>query len=112
MKNDLNKILLIIISAIVLVLLIKSFIPEPKNDLLKYKLEQLDKSINEMKEQQKKIDEKIDGYKKEINKIDSNIRNIKSNRQTIYNYYEIKEDSIKEMERKKIIQELKKRYKY
>lgn len=95
-----------------IILLIKSFIPEPKNDLLKYKLEQLDKNINDMKDQQKKIDEKIDLYKKEINKIDSNIKNIKTNRQTINNFYELKEDSIKGMERKQIINELKKRYKY
>lgn len=92
--------------------MIKSFIPEPKDDLLKYKLEQLDKSINDMKEQQKKIDQKIDIYKKDIVGIDSSIRNIKSNRTTINNYYELKEDSIIGMERKQIINELKRRYKY
>ncbi len=93
-------------------LLIKSFIPKRKDDLLKYKLEQLDKNINEMKEQQKKINQKIDVYKKDIIVIDSNIRNIKTNRSTVNNYYELKEDSINGMERKEMINEFKKRYKY
>ena len=92
--------------------MIKSFIPKRKDDLLKYKLEQLDKNINEMKEQQKKINQKIDVYKKDIIVIDSNIRNIKTNRSTVNNYYELKEDSINGMERKEMINEFKKRYKY
>lgn len=95
-----------------IILLIKSFIPERKDDLLKYKLEQLDKNINEMKEQQKNINQKIDVYKKDIIVIDSNIRNIKTNRSTVNNYYELKEDSISGMQRKEIINEFKKRYKY
>jgi hypothetical protein len=112
MKNNLNKILIILILIITIMLLIKSFIPKRKDDLLKYKLEQLDKNINEMKEQQKKINQKIDVYKKDIIVIDSNIRNIKTNRSTVNNYYELKEDSINGMERKEMINEFKKRYKY
>ncbi len=65
-----------------------------------------------MKEQQKKINQKIDVYKKDIIVIDSNIRNIKTNRSTVNNYYELKEDSINGMERKEMINEFKKRYKY
>ena len=112
MKNNLNKILIILILIITIMLLIKSFIPKRKDDLLKYKLEQLDKNINEMKDQQKKINQKIDVYKKDIIVIDSNIRNIKTNRSTVNNYYELKEDSINGMERKEMINEFKKRYKY
>lgn len=107
-----NKTIMILILVVTVVLLIKSFIPERKDDLLKYKLEQLDIQIDSLKKQQIKLLDRIGTYKKEISKIDSTISNIRSSRTTINNFYELKEDSIKGMERKQIILELKKRYKY
>lgn len=107
-----NKTIMILILVVTLILLIKSFIPERKDELLKYKLEQLDIQIDSLKKQQVKLLDKIGTYKKEISKIDSTISNIRSSRTTINNFYELKEDSIRDMERKQIILELKKRYKY
>ena len=107
-----NKTIMILILVVTLILLIKSFIPERKDELLKYKLEQLDIQIDSLKRQQVKLLDKIGTYKKEISKIDSTISNIRSSRTTINNFYELKEDSIRDMERKQIILELKKRYKY
>jgi len=107
-----NKTIMILTLSLVIILLIKSFIPQRKDELLKYKLEQLDIQIDSLKKQQVKLINKIDNYKKDILKIDSSITNIRASRTTINNFYEIKEDSIKGMERKQIILELKKRYKY
>lgn len=107
-----NKTIMILTLSLVIILLIKSFIPQRKDDLLKYKLEQLDIQIDSLKKQQVKLINKIDNYKKDILKIDSSITNIRASRTTINNFYEIKEDSIRGMERKQIILELKKRYKY
>jgi peptidoglycan hydrolase CwlO-like protein len=112
MKEYMNKTIMILILVVTLILLIKSFIPERKDELLKYKLEQLDIQIDSLKKQQVKLLDKIGTYKKEISKIDSTISNIRSSRTTINNFYELKEDSIRGMERKQIILELKKRYKY
>jgi septal ring factor EnvC (AmiA/AmiB activator) len=112
MKEYMNKTIMILILVVTVVLLIKSFIPERKDDLLKYKLEQLDIQIDSLKKQQIKLLDRIGTYKKEISKIDSTISNIRSSRTTINNFYELKEDSIKGMERKQIILELKKRYNY
>jgi chromosome segregation ATPase len=112
MKEYMNKTIMILILVVTLILLIKSFIPERKDELLKYKLEQLDIQIDSLKKQQVKLLDKIGTYKKEISKIDSTISNIRSSRTTINNFYELKEDSIRDMERKQIILELKKRYKY
>jgi hypothetical protein len=112
MKDYMNKTIMILTLSLVIILLIKSFIPQRKDELLKYKLEQLDIQIDSLKKQQVKLINKIDNYKKDILKIDSSITNIRASRTTINNFYEIKEDSIKGMERKQIILELKKRYKY
>jgi peptidoglycan hydrolase CwlO-like protein len=112
MKDYMNKTIMILTLSLVIILLIKSFIPQRKDELLKYKLKQLDIQIDSLKKQQVKLINKIDNYKKDILKIDSSITNIRASRTTINNFYEIKEDSIKGMERKQIILELKKRYKY
>jgi len=98
-----NKTIMILTLSLVIILLIKSFIPQRKDELLKYKLEQLDIQIDSLKKQQVKLINKIDNYKKDILKIDSSITNIRASRTTINNFYEIKEDSIKGMERKQII---------
>ena len=112
MKEYMNKTIMILILVVTVTLLIKSFIPKRKDELLKYKLEQLDIQIDSLKKQQIKLLDKIGTCKKEISKIDSTISNIRSSRTTVNNFYELKEDSIKGMERKQIILELKKRYKY
>jgi hypothetical protein len=112
MKEYMNKTIMILILVVTLILLIKSFIPERKDELLKYKLEQLDIQIDSLKKQQVKLLDRIGTYKKEISKIDSTISKIRSSRTTVNNFYELKEDSIRGMERKQIILELKKRYKY
>lgn len=103
---------MILILVVTIISLVKSFIPEPQNELLQHKINEIDKNIADLKSQQKAIDIKIDQYKNEIKSIDSLIQNIRTKRTTINNYYEIKADSIRGYDRKRIITELKKRYKY
>jgi hypothetical protein len=83
---------------LLIILVIRAFTPpEDKSELLKYKLNQLDLKINDLKNQQKKLDQTILNYKKDILKID---------------YYEVERDIILTYDAKKIDSALKKRYNY
>lgn len=98
---------------LLIVLVIRAFTPvEDRSELLKYKLEQLDLKINDLKNQQKKLDESILNYKKDILKIDSTILKIKTERKTINNFYEIERDVILTYDAKQVDSALKERYKY
>jgi septal ring factor EnvC (AmiA/AmiB activator) len=98
---------------LLIILVIRAFTPpEDKSELLKYKLNQLDLKINDLKNQQKKLDQTILNYKKDILKIDSTITKIKTDRKTINNYYEVERDIILTYDAKKIYSALKKRYNY
>jgi hypothetical protein len=96
-----------------IVLVIRAFTPvEDKSELLKYKLEQLDLKINNLKEDQKKLNDSIYVYKKEILKIDSTISKIKTDRRTINNYYEVEKENILTFDAKQVDSALRKRYNY
>jgi peptidoglycan hydrolase CwlO-like protein len=112
-KEYYKEILIIIMSIVLIILLIKIFTPAPdKSDLLKYKLEQLDLKINELKDKQKAIDDSISKYKNDIKRIDDNIDNIRTKRTTINNYYEIKDKQIPGYTPAQIDSALRKRYNY
>ena len=74
-----KEIMLVILTITTIFLLIKIFTPAPdKSDLLKYKLDQLDLKITDLKKKQKDLDDSIAVSKKDIQRIDENIENIKS----------------------------------
>lgn len=98
---------------LLVILLVRSFTTIPdRSELLKYKLDQIDKNIDSLKKIQLKLSDSISVYKKQIEKIDSNISNIRIQKNTINNYYEIKEEEIKGYNKRQIDSLLKVRYKY
>jgi hypothetical protein len=108
-----KEIMLVILTITTIFLLIKIFTPAPdKSDLLKYKLDQLDLKITDLKKKQKDLDDSIAVSKKDIQRIDENIENIKSQKTTVNNYYEIKDKEIPKWTNKQIDSAFKARYKY
>jgi septal ring factor EnvC (AmiA/AmiB activator) len=108
-----KEILLVATIGVVIFLLVKILTPAPdKGELLKYKLQQLDTKINDLKQQQKQLDDSITSYKKEVERIDENIENIRSQKTVVNNYYEEKDKDIKGWSNKQIDSSLRKRYKF
>jgi len=115
MKNIIKKynkeIVLVLLSIAVIYLLVKIFTPTPdKSELLKYKLEQIDSTINNLKQKQKDLDDSISFYKKDIKRIDENINNIRSQKTVINNFYENKEKVIRGWTNQQVDSALRKRY--
>lgn len=112
-KKYYKEILLVISIVVVVFLLVKIFTPAPdKSELLKYKLQQLDNKINDLKQKQKSLDDSISVYKKDIQRIDENIENIRSQKTVINNYYDEKAKEIPGWSNKQIDSSLRKRYKF
>lgn len=108
-----REILLVVLMGMVVFLLIKVYTPAPdKSDLLKYKLDQLDQKILDIKQKQKQLDDSISYYKKNIEVINQNIENIRSQKKTINNYYEIKDREIPKWSNKQVDSAFRARYKY
>lgn len=108
-----REILLVVLVATVVFLLVKIFTPTPdKSELLKYKLEELDKKISDIKQKQKQLDDSIKFYKKDIEIIDRNIENIRSEKTTINNYYQIKDKEIPKWTNKQVDSAFRTRYNY
>jgi septal ring factor EnvC (AmiA/AmiB activator) len=107
-----REILLVIMAISLTFLLIKIFTPPPKNGLLEYKLNQLDLKIKDLKDKQKQLGDSINFYKKEIELIDENIKNIRIERKTVNNYYDIKGREIPGYTPEQIDSSLRKRYNY
>jgi aspartyl-tRNA(Asn)/glutamyl-tRNA(Gln) amidotransferase subunit C len=68
----------------------------------KYKLEQIDKDINLILENQKKLDKQIEGYKNEISKIDSTIAQVKNQKTVVREYYRDLGEKVDKMKKKEI----------
>ncbi len=112
-KKYFKEIVLVLLIGCVVFLLVKVFTPAPdKSELLKYKLNQLDTKIIELKEKQKQLDDSISTYKKDISIINENIEKIRSQKTVINNYYEKKEKEIGGMSNKQIDSTLRKRYNF
>jgi hypothetical protein len=108
-----NQIFLILLTTVVVFLLIKVFTPAPdKSELLKYKLNELDIKIKDLKETQLKLDDSIKVYKLDIERIDKNIDNIRSQKTVVNNYYENKAKEIPGMTNKQVDSSLRKRYNF
>jgi len=113
LKYNFKTIVQIVVVLLLVILLVRSFTTIPdRSELLKYKLDQIDKNIDSLKKIQLKLSDSISVYKKQIEKIDSNISNIRIQKKTINNYYEIKEEEIKGYNKRQIDSLLKVRYKY
>lgn len=117
MKNFIKKyfkeILLVVTLCVIIFLLVKILTPAPdKSELLKYKLQQLDLKINDLKQKQKNLDDSISVYKTDIKRIDENIENIRSQKTVINNYYDEKTKEIQGRSNKQIDSSLRKRYKF
>jgi peptidoglycan hydrolase CwlO-like protein len=112
-KNYYKEIALVLLIGAVVFLLIKVFTPAPdKSELLKYKLQQLDSTVINLKQKQKDLDNSIDIYKKDIERIDENIDNIRSQKTVVNNYYEKKANEIPSWTNQQVDSALRKRYRF
>jgi len=113
LKYNFKTIVQIIVVLLLVILLVRSFTTIPdRSELLKYKLDQLDKNIDSLKKTQLKLSDSLSTYKKQIEKIDSSIKNIRIEKKTINNYYEVKEEEIKGYNKRQIDSLLRLKYKY
>ena len=104
---------LVLLISVVVFLLVKIFTPAPdKSELLKYKLQQLDSTINNLKQKQKDLDDSISFYKKDIERIDENINNIRSQKTVVNNNYEKKAKEIPGLTNQQVDSSLRKRYNF
>ena len=88
----------VILTIGVLYLIVYLATPKPEMSALdKYKLEQLDKDINLIIENQKKLDKQIEGYKNELSQIDSTIAKVKNQKIVVKEYYKEQGEKITEM---------------
>ena len=103
----------VILTIGVLYLIVYLATPKPKmSELDKYKLEQLDKNINLIIENQKKLDKQIEGYKNELSQIDSTIAKVKNQKIIVKEYYKEQGEKITEMKPSEIDKLFHDRYKY
>lgn len=108
-----REILLIVFGIILVFLILKIYKPvEDKSELLKYKIDQLDITINNLKEKQTRLNDSIKFYKNEIDLINDNIENIRSQKTTINNFYEVKDKEIPKWSNTKVDSAFRERYKY
>jgi septal ring factor EnvC (AmiA/AmiB activator) len=113
LKYNFKTIIQITIVLLLVILLVRSFTSIPdRSELLKYKLDKIDQEINDLRKTQSILLDSLRSYKDEIKKIDNSISNIRLEKKTINNYYEIQSEKIKGLKRKEIDSLLRKRYKY
>jgi septal ring factor EnvC (AmiA/AmiB activator) len=97
----------------VLYLIIFMLTPKPDmSELDKFKLEQLDKDINLLIENQKKLDKQIEGYKKELSHIDSSISKVQNQKVIVKEYYKEQGEKISGMKPSEINKLFQERYNY
>jgi len=108
-----KNIILGLLGIIFVYLLVRVFTPTPDmSELNKYKLEQIDKHINEMKQLQKSLGDSIQVYQHKINEIDDKISHIKVEKKEVNNYYTQKKEEIKNADKKQIDSLLRSRYNF
>ena len=102
-----------ILGVIFVYLLVRVFTPAPDmSELNKYKLEQIDKHIEEMKNMQKSLSDSIQSYQNKIVEIDDKISKIKVEKKEVNNYYTQKKEEIKNADKKQIDSLLRSRYNF
>ena len=111
--NNWKIITLSVLGVIFIYLLVRVFTPTPDmSDLNKYKLEQIDKQIEEIKNLQKNLNDSIQSYQQKIDKIDQKITNIKIEKKEVNNFYTQKKEEIKNADKKQIDSLLRSRYNF
>ena len=94
-------------------LLVRVLTPAPDmSELNKYKLEEIDKHINEVKTLQKNLSDSIKVYQHKIDDIDNKISNIKVEKKEVNNYYTQKKEDIKNADKRQIDSLLRSRYNF
>ena len=108
-----TTITLSILGVIFVYLLVRVFTPTPDmSELNKYKLEEIDKHINEVKTLQKNLSDSIKFYQHKIDDIDNKISNIKVEKKEVNNYYTQKKEDIKNADKRQIDSLLRSRYNF
>ena len=108
-----REILILVLGVILVFLLMKIYDKSNDNsELINYKLQVLDKEINELYEQRKNIDKSISQHNKNIQKIDSSINSLKIEKTTINKFFQIKENEIRQADARKVDSLLRLRYRY
>ncbi len=108
-----KTITLTLLGLIFVYLLVRVFTPTTDmSELNKYKLDQIDSKINEIKKQQKDLKDSIGLYRLKIKEIDTKVSKIKLERNEINKFYTIKETKIKKTNNREIDSLLKKRYNF
>ena len=102
-----------LLGVIFVYLLVRVLTPAPDmSELNKYKLEQIDKHIEEMKNLQISLSDSIQTYQNKITEIDKKISKIKVERKEVNNYYTQKKEEIKNADKKQIDSLLRSRYNF
>lgn len=113
MIKNWKNITLGVLGVIFVYLLVRVFTPAPDmSELNKYKLEQIDKHIEEMKNMQKSLSDSIQSYQNKIVEIDDKISKIKVEKKEVNNYYTQKKEEIKNADKKQIDSLLRSRYNF
>ena len=108
-----REILIVVFGIIITFFIVKIYVKSNDNsELIKYKLEVLDKEINELYNQRKSLDSSINRHNENIKKIDQAINNLKVEKTTINRFYQVKETEIKQADAKKVDSLLRLRYRY
>jgi len=108
-----REILILVFGVILTILLLKIYNTNYDNsELIKFKLETLDKEIELLNKQRKGLDSTINIYNKNIKKIDSSLTKLKIEKTTINNFFEENESKIRNADAKMVDSLLRLRYKY
>jgi septal ring factor EnvC (AmiA/AmiB activator) len=102
-----------ILGILLIFLLVKTFQPIPDNsELIKFKLDTLNKEIESLHLQQRSIDSCIRNTNENIKKIDNQIDSIKVEKKTINNIYNTNSTKIRNFDAKQTDSLLRLRYRY
>jgi chromosome segregation ATPase len=113
LNNNFKYILIAAVGIFVLYWMVYLFTPKPDmSELDKFKLEQLNKDIQIIKDNQVKLDKRIEGYNTQLTKIDSTIAKVRNQKTIIKEYYKENGEKITGMKPSQIDSLFHKRYKY
>lgn len=108
-----REILILVFGIIIAIFLYKIyFVSTDNSELIKFKLETLDKEIKELYGQRKSLDSSINARNKNIEKIDSLLNNLKVEKTTINEIYQVTATKIKQSDARQTDSLLRIRYRY
>lgn len=111
--NNYKNLIYLLIGVGLVYVLVLLFTPKPEmSELDRYKLDQLNKDIEIIKNNQLKLDKTIKSYENEISKIDSTIATVRNQKTIVREYYKEKGEEITGMKPSQIDSLFHKRYKY